>query len=108
MANTSKRNTMATLKNEYITEEELHRIHLREVESEEDTLAIPNEVDGIVYDMVEKHGPVTRPKLVELTGIPRTTLYDSLIRLMLRGIVRKFEEERKKRGRPKVYYQLTT
>jgi predicted transcriptional regulator len=43
---------------------------------------------------------------VSLTGIARSTLYDSLLRLILKGYIARFSEDRKQRGRPRVFYQV--
>ncbi|MHA2074976.1 MAG: hypothetical protein ACW97X_10180 [Candidatus Hodarchaeales archaeon] len=48
---------------------------------------IVHELDRNVLKILEKEGPITRSKLVSLTGIARSTLYDSLLRLIQ---VRKF------------------
>ena len=67
---------------------------------------IVHELDRNVLKILEKEGPITRSKLVSLTGIARSTLYDSLLRLILKGYIARFSEDRKQRGRPKVYYQV--
>ena len=67
--------------------------------------AIVHELDREVLDILEKEGPLTRSKLVSLTGIARSTLYDSLLRLILKGFVASFSEDRRHRGRPKVFYK---
>ena len=67
---------------------------------------IVHELDRNVLRILEKEGPITRSKLVSLTGIARSTLYDSLLRLILKGYVARYSEDRKQRGRPKVYYQV--
>ncbi|MHA1947369.1 MAG: helix-turn-helix domain-containing protein [Candidatus Hodarchaeales archaeon] len=64
-----------------------------------------HELDREVLDILEKEGPITRSKLVSLTGIARSTLYDSLLRLILKGFVASFSEDRRHRGRPKVFYK---
>lgn len=67
---------------------------------------IVHELDRNVLKILEKEGAITRSKLVSLTGIARSTLYDSLLRLILKGHIARFSEDRKQRGRPKVYYQV--
>ena len=67
--------------------------------------SIVHELDRDVLDILEKEGPLTRSKLVSLTGIARSTLYDSLLRLILKGFVASFSEDRRHRGRPKVFYK---
>ena len=49
---------------------------------------------------------LTRPELVELTKLPRTTIYDSLKRLEVQGKIIRYSEKRRKRvGRPKAYWR---
>ncbi len=68
--------------------------------------AIVHELDRNVLEILRNKGPITRTKLVSITGIARSTLYDSLLRLILKGYVARFSEERRQRGRPKVYYKV--
>ena len=107
MTNTSKGDLMTTLKKEHIKKEKPERFSSGKLIDRTSSINITNEVDETVFDVLQKHGPATRSKLVEITGLPRTTLYDSLVRLILKGFVRKFDEDRNKRGRPKVFYQLS-
>lgn len=62
------------------------------------------EFDRNVLGIVQKEGPITRPRLVALTGIARSTLYDSLRRLIIKGYVQTISEDREQRGRPKTYF----
>ncbi|MHA1977237.1 MAG: hypothetical protein ACW98F_05580 [Candidatus Hodarchaeales archaeon] len=70
-----------------------------------DKPSIVHELDQQVLDILEQQGPLTRGKLVSLTGIARSTLYDSLLRLILKGYVASYSEDRRHRGRPKVFYR---
>ncbi|MFQ5820912.1 MAG: helix-turn-helix domain-containing protein [Candidatus Heimdallarchaeota archaeon] len=106
MSNTSKGDLITTLKKEYVKKGKSKRISPKKLVGREGLSQITNEIDEIVLGVLRKHGPVTRSKLVEITGLPRTTLYDSLVRLILKDHVRKFDEKRNQRGRPKVFYQL--
>ena len=67
--------------------------------------SIVRELDRKILNILEKQGPLTRTKLVSITGIARSTLYDCLLRLILKGYVISFSEERRIRGRPKVFYK---
>ena len=67
--------------------------------------SIIHELDLQVLGILEQQGPLTRGKLVSLTGIARSTLYDSLLRLILKGYVASYSEDRRHRGRPKVFYR---
>lgn len=66
--------------------------------------AIVHEIDRKILEIVKVEGPVTRSKLSKLTGIPRSTLYDSLWRLIVKGYVKDYSEDRKHRGRPRTYF----
>ncbi len=68
--------------------------------------AIVHELDRNILKILRNEGPITRTRLVSITGIARSTLYDSLLRLILKGYVARFSEERRQRGRPKVYYKI--
>ena len=66
--------------------------------------AIVHELDHTILRIVQAEGPLTRSRLMALTGIARSTLYDSLMRLSVKGYVVSFSEERKHKGRPKTYF----
>lgn len=68
--------------------------------------SIVHELDREILKILEKEGALTRSKLVSLTGIARSTLYDSLLRLMLKGYIASYSEDRRLRGRPKVFYKV--
>ena len=57
-------------------------------------------------------GAMTRSEMVKKLGIPRTTIYDALKRLIVRGLVLKYplrnalDEGRSVRGRPRVLFDL--
>jgi predicted ArsR family transcriptional regulator len=70
--------------------------------------AIVHELDRNVFAILKREGPLTRSHLVSITGVARTTLYDSLLRLIVKGYVSRFSEARKQRGRPKVFFQATS
>lgn len=52
-----------------------------------------------------QEGSLTRGELSAITGIPRTTLYDTLVKLIIKDKVEKFSSSKRKRGRPNVYYR---
>lgn len=60
---------------------------------------------NICVDKVGRKG-INRDGLVELTELSRTTIYDALVRLDRKGLIRNFSEERDKRGRPKEFFCL--
>lgn len=67
---------------------------------------ITNKTDVQVIEALVKIQPATRMELCKRTGIPRTTIYDALTRLMLKRVVVKFSTPNKGKGRPKVYYRV--
>jgi len=70
---------------------------------QESELQIPT--DEYLYDLLIHHGPMTRGEIVKLTKLPRTTIYDHLIKLILKDRVIRFSKLGKKPGRPKVYFK---
>ena len=67
---------------------------------------ITNETDRIVLGALSEIQPSTRMELCKKTGIPRTTIYDALDRLILKKVVIKYSTPRRSKGRPKVFYQI--
>lgn len=67
---------------------------------------ITNKTDQVVLGALRENQPATRKDLCEKTGIPRTTIYDALTRLILKKVVIQFSTPRKSKGRPKVFYQI--
>ncbi|NHI92796.1 MAG: hypothetical protein EAX96_09875 [Candidatus Lokiarchaeota archaeon] len=67
----------------------------------------PNvDIKEFLFQIIEKSGPITRGEIKELTNIPRTTIYDTIVKLILMKKIKKFTVSNKKRGRPKVYYKI--
>ena len=71
-------------------------------EEKENMKQVPIE-EFLVKILLEK-GPITRSTLASLTNIPRTTLYDILAKLIMKGEVDKKPVRTKKRGRPKILF----
>jgi DNA-binding MarR family transcriptional regulator len=67
-----------------------------------------------IINILEEHGPLKRGTnynngnntLLNLTGIPRTTLYDNLEKLEIKGIVKREKKHKGTRGRPNEYWSL--
>ena len=84
-------------------------------ESENNTLnylpmlddAITNKTDQLVLGALSEIQPSTRMDLCKKTGIPRTTIYDALSRLILKKVVIKYSTPSKSKGRPKVFYRIS-
>ena len=65
-----------------------------------------SKLDTKVYELLQTKGPITRSQLSKQTGVARSTLYDSLLRLSLKGMVKKYSDsDHNSRGRPKVYFE---
>lgn len=63
-------------------------------------------LDSTVLNILKQQGPITRAQLVKKTGIPRSTLYDSLFRLILKGLAQKYPDKaHTSRGRPQVFFE---
>jgi predicted transcriptional regulator len=65
-----------------------------------------NKTDLLVIDDVIKHQPSTLAELREKTKIPKTTLYDTLDRLTMKGLLFKDTSLTRTKGRPQVYYRI--
>ena len=65
-----------------------------------------NTNDIQTYAVLHEKGRMTRTKLMKETGIARTTLYDTLVRLMRMRLVYMYSEALGEPGRPRVYYSL--
>jgi uncharacterized membrane protein len=55
---------------------------------------------------LQANGPITRRELVKHLNIPRTTIYDNLLKLQKRKIIEKFTRNNGKRGRPLVFWKI--
>ncbi len=64
------------------------------------------ENDRIVLEALIRVDNATRSQLVRMCDLPRSTIYDSLIRLQQIGVVDQYFEERKTRGRPKTIFRI--
>ncbi len=93
--------------NSIITKRKEQRPPQRPGFPDRDQAVIVHELDRNLYAILKREGPLTRSNLVSMTGVARTTLYDSLLRLIVKGYVSRFSEARKERGRPKVFFQAT-
>ncbi len=63
-------------------------------------------LEDYLLKLLQEEGSMTRGEMSSTTGIPRTTLYDTLVKLLMQNKVEKFSLSNKKRGRPKTYYRL--
>lgn len=70
-----------------------------------ETLA-ENELQKKIVDLLEVKGPMTRADMVHQLQVARTTVYDTLVKLMNHNLVDKYPINNNKRGRPKVFFTL--
>ena len=68
--------------------------------------AAPTNPKENIIDLLRNKGALTRGDITTETGIPRTTVYDTLMNLLISGFIEKYVEKNGRRGRPSVYYQL--
>ncbi len=59
-----------------------------------------HELDRKLLEILISYGPLTRPELVEVTGVARSSIYDSLRRLHLKGLITQYSGKRTTVGRP--------
>ena len=77
--------------------------------SQQKTPEFVNATDEVLYATLKTtEGGMTRSELVEMTSIAWTTIFDSLQRLLLRGLIKRFPQHAGKVGRPKVFFQSCT
>ncbi|MHA2388803.1 MAG: helix-turn-helix domain-containing protein [Candidatus Hodarchaeales archaeon] len=62
--------------------------------------ALVHELDRKLLEILISYGPLTRPELVEVTGVARSSIYDSLRRLHLKGLIGQYSGKRTSVGRP--------
>ena len=65
------------------------------------------DIKSYLHSVIQKSGPLTRSEIVDLTSIPWTTVYDNLVKLLMKKKVMKFSVKiRRTKGRPKIYYKV--
>ena len=58
------------------------------------------DLDRVLFEILKAYGPLSRPELVQLTDVPRSTIYDSLQRLVTRGFAVQYTKKKNPVGRP--------
>jgi len=72
----------------------------QQVSQDHERLKITKDLDQDLFLILVAYGPLTRPEIVQLTGIARSSIYDSLQRLIAKGFVVEYKEKRSHTGRP--------
>ena len=72
----------------------------RENPTLDETSTIVHRLDRRLLEILISYGPCTRSELVEVTGVARSSIYDSLRRLEFKGLITKYADNMKNVGRP--------
>ncbi len=75
-------------------------LNLTPTSQAQEQLKITNDLDHVIFQILVAYGPLTRPEMVQLTGIARSSIYDSLQRLIAKGFAVEYKEKRSYVGRP--------
>lgn len=59
-----------------------------------------------ILERLEVSGSLTRRDLVRVLNIPRTTIYDNLVKLEKRKLVEKISRSNGNRGRPLIFWKI--
>ncbi len=70
----------------------------------QERLPLTHDLDLILFEVLKAYGPLSRPELVQLTNVPRSTIYDSLQRLITKGFAVQYSEKRSPTGRPITFF----
>ncbi|UCG01306.1 MAG: hypothetical protein JSW11_17020 [Candidatus Heimdallarchaeota archaeon] len=62
--------------------------------------SLTHDLDFTLLSILKAYGPLSRPELVQLAGAPRSTIYDSLQRLITRGFAVQYTKKKNPVGRP--------
>ncbi|MHA2054323.1 MAG: helix-turn-helix domain-containing protein [Candidatus Hodarchaeales archaeon] len=65
-----------------------------------------HKIDQQLYEILLAYGPLSRPELVNITGTPRSSLYDSLRRLELKGYISPYPDKNNRVGRPSTLFDV--
>ncbi len=63
-------------------------------------------IQNNLLNILKNSGSLTRRDLVNQLNIPRTTIYDNLVKLQKRKLVEKSLRKNGKRGRPLIFWKL--
>jgi len=70
----------------------------------DDKPALVHNLDKQLLEILISYGPLTRPELVEVTKVARSSIYDSLRRLEFKGLITKHSDKRSNMGRPMTFF----
>ena len=72
----------------------------KEKDTFDDPPIIVHRLDNKLLEILISYGPCTRSDLVEVTGVARSSIYDSLRRLEFKGVITKYSNRKGDTGRP--------
>ncbi|MFX1365844.1 MAG: helix-turn-helix domain-containing protein [Promethearchaeota archaeon] len=64
-------------------------------------------IQYVLFKTLEKIGPITRRELAKKLEIPRTTVYDNLLKLQKRKLIEKYSRNNGRRGRPLIFWKVS-
>ena len=64
------------------------------------------DISKILLNFIASNGPITRNEIHEQTGIPRTTIFDNIQRLINAKKIEKYKKSTNRPGRSKVFYKI--
>jgi predicted ArsR family transcriptional regulator len=65
-----------------------------------------SDIQKSILKALSTHGPLIRGQIVGITDIPRTTVYENIQKLMLKGIIDESPKKIEGIGRPNVVYYI--
>jgi DNA-binding MarR family transcriptional regulator len=71
-----------------------------------DTKSYLTPIQSLIIKSLMKEGPMHRKQLVSALNTPRTTIYDNLLKLQKRKLIKKTRDNNGERGRPLVYWEI--
>lgn len=66
-----------------------------------------SETQNLLLKIIKSSGSMNRKELMESTGIPWTTLFDNLNKLLMKKLLIKYPSHKGKQGRPIVRWRVT-
>jgi predicted ArsR family transcriptional regulator len=59
-----------------------------------------------IYNCIKKNNNISRDQIAFELNLPRTTVFDNLVQLLVKGLVEKKSAKINERGRPIVFYTI--
>lgn len=65
------------------------------------------ELEIEIFEILQENGAMTRSELVKKIQRPRTTIYDNMVAMIQKKIIKKYTRMLNRRGRPIVFFKLS-